>query len=249
MADQELIQGGKGIACIMRHDSHVINHFTLNKTDNVNTETNNDNSNSITLYELAKNITEIFSKENICIEDVQKLLSTYDTQLQQDWRDYVAFDDFKYTRNLVDVGNEKFELMLIGWGEDQQSSIHDHAGSHCFMKVVDGSVEESLYEWPQDNDSNNMQFNNDSDNDKNMKLKQPKKIHSDGTLYINDSIGLHRIANPSLTKKAVTLHIYSPPISECHRFDEKTGHKYASGKCTFFSKSEIDINGEQMVKL
>ena len=28
------------------------------------------------------------------------------------------------------------------------SSVHDHSNSHCFMKVLDGCLKETLYDWP-----------------------------------------------------------------------------------------------------
>ena len=34
------------------------------------------------------------------------------------------------------------------------SGIHDHADSHCFMKVLDGNIQETLYGWPKDADTN-----------------------------------------------------------------------------------------------
>lgn len=237
-------------------ESCVTNDFTLlDDTESALALAHNER-NSITLHELAKGLHEVFSSDNISVEVVQKLLAKYNPETMDDWRQYVKFDDWKYTRNLIDVGNSRFELMLLGWGEDQFSSIHDHAGSHCFMKVLDGGVEESLYHWPdKTEDNNNNSKNNDNFNDNNnksdcgMKLKKPREVHTEGILYINDSIGLHRIGNPNLTKKAVTMHIYSPPITECHRFDEKTGRKWASGKCTFYSQSGIDINQTNIVKL
>ena len=41
----------------------------------------------------------------------------------------------RYTRNLVDEGNGKFNLMLLCWGEGHSSAVHDHSDAHCFMKV------------------------------------------------------------------------------------------------------------------
>ena len=38
-----------------------------------------------------------------------------------------------------------------------------------------------------------------------------------------DSLGLHRVRNPSNVKGAVSLHLYSPPITKCQRFDDKNG--------------------------
>lgn len=65
----------------------------------------------------------------------------------------------RYTRNLVDAGNGKFNLMILCWGEGQGSSIHDHADAHCFMKMLTGSLCETRYEWPEkkdDEDANPM---------------------------------------------------------------------------------------------
>lgn len=54
----------------------------------------------------------------------------------------------RYTRNLVDAGNGKFNLMIICWGEGHGSAIHDHADSHCFMKMLQGELREIRYAWP-----------------------------------------------------------------------------------------------------
>ncbi|KAJ0067890.1 hypothetical protein NL108_011667, partial [Boleophthalmus pectinirostris] len=54
-----------------------------------------------------------------------------------------------YTRNLVDEGNGKFNLMILCWGEGHGSSIHDHTDSHCFMKLLQGQLKETLFEWPE----------------------------------------------------------------------------------------------------
>lgn len=55
----------------------------------------------------------------------------------------------RYTRNLVDAGNDKFNLMILCWGEGHGSSVHDHADAHCFMKMLDGSLTETRFAWPQ----------------------------------------------------------------------------------------------------
>ena len=39
--------------------------------------------------------------------------------------------------------------MLLCWGRGQASCIHDHAGSHCFMKILDGELMESLFPYPE----------------------------------------------------------------------------------------------------
>jgi cysteine dioxygenase len=62
-----------------------------------------------------------------------------------DWKKFAKWDSYKYTRNLVHEGNGKFNLMLLCWGEGNQSSIHDHANAHCFMKILDGGLREARY--------------------------------------------------------------------------------------------------------
>ena len=51
-----------------------------------------------------------------------------------------------------------------------------------------------------------------------------------------DSIGLHRIENPSHTDPAVSLHLYCPPITTCHTYEERTGHAHTCS-VSFYSKN------------
>ena len=59
---------------------------------------------------------------------------------------------FRYTRNLVTSGNN-FNLLVLCWNMSQGSSIHAHANSHCFMKILDGAVREERFDWPSDSKS------------------------------------------------------------------------------------------------
>lgn len=36
------------------------------------------------------------------------------------------------------------------------SSIHDHTDSHCFMKLLQGQLKETLFEWPENNSHGDM---------------------------------------------------------------------------------------------
>lgn len=38
--------------------------------------------------------------------------------------------------------------MILCWNEGQSSAIHDHADSHCFLKVLKGSLLEVKYKLP-----------------------------------------------------------------------------------------------------
>uniref|UniRef100_A0A8C8R6U0 Cysteine dioxygenase n=1 Tax=Pelusios castaneus TaxID=367368 RepID=A0A8C8R6U0_9SAUR len=141
----------------------------------------------------------------------------------QEWLEYAQFDQFRYTRNLVDKGNGKFNLMILCWGEGHGSSIHDHTDSHCFMKILQGNLKETLFEWPGKKSSGA------------MTKKSERVLGENQCAYITDSIGLHRVENTSHTESAVSLHLYSPAFDSCNTFDQRTGHKHKV-KMTFYSQ-------------
>lgn len=85
--------------------------------------------------------------ENADIAKIQSILTSY-TPSKYDWQKYAMVCEGKYTRNLVDDGNGKFNLMVLCWDQGVSSAIHDHSNSHCLVKVLEGSLVESLYDWP-----------------------------------------------------------------------------------------------------
>lgn len=174
------------------------------------------------LNELIAILHRIFESDCINVEEVQEIMEAYESK-PQDWRKFAQFDQYRYTRNLVDEGNGKFNLMLLCWGEGHGSSIHDHSDSHCFMKLLQGQLKETLFSWPDDKSQGEM-------TQKSQRILLENKV-----AYINDSIGLHRVENGSHTETAVSLHLYSPPFQTCQTFDQRTGHKNTV-KMTFWSK-------------
>jgi len=177
-----------------------------------------------TLEDLIRILHQLFAGEEVNVEEVQAVLEAYESD-PAEWTAYAKFDQYRYTRNLVDEGNGKFNLMILCWGEGHGSSIHDHTDSHCFLKMLQGNLKETLFAWP-DKKSNEM-------------IKKSERIlRENQCAYINDSIGLHRVENISHTEPAVSLHLYSPPFDTCHAFDQRTGHKNKV-TMTFHSKFGI----------
>ncbi|XP_073480747.1 cysteine dioxygenase type 1 [Aquarana catesbeiana] len=175
-----------------------------------------------TLEELIQILHQIFSSDKVNVEEVQNIVESYESN-PLEWMKFAKFDPYRYTRNLVDEGNGKFNLMILCWGEGHGSSIHDHTNSHCFLKILQGNLKETMYEWPQKKSNGAMTKTSETV----LKLNQ--------CAYINDSMGLHRVENPSHTESAVSLHLYSPPFNHCQTFDQRTGHKNTV-KMTFWSK-------------
>ncbi|KAJ2025709.1 hypothetical protein IWW57_003289 [Coemansia sp. S610] len=174
-----------------------------------------------TMQDLVRSLNEAMGSsglgDDLCtVRKVKQLMHTYASQ-SDDWAQHAVYHEgTRYTRNLVDDGNGKYNLLILVWGEGQSSPIHDHAGSHCMMKLLAGELDEQLFAWPQDGS---------------LELRRTTPLRTNSVAYMHDKIGLHRIGNPSLTARAVSLHLYSPPYNMCKTFDESTGAAVQSS-CT-----------------
>ncbi|XP_076766100.1 cysteine dioxygenase type 1 [Xylocopa sonorina] len=185
---------------------------------------------SLTLRELIDALHEAFKADRVNIDDVQELMASYRSN-PVEWKKFAKFDRYRYTRNLVDEGNGRFNLMVLCWGEGHGSAIHDHANAHCVMKVLQGELCETRYAWP-------ARCKNETDEtEEPEELKELKRntLGLNEICYINDSLGLHRVENPSTVNPAVSLHLYSPPFSACSVFNKQTGQRMTC-KVTFWSK-------------
>jgi len=72
---------------------------------------------------------------------VTELLGAY-ARSHCDWREFALASEQHYTRNLV-AREARFELMVLCWGRDQASPIHNHEGQDCWMAVLEGEMEEA----------------------------------------------------------------------------------------------------------
>jgi len=175
------------------------------------------------LDELIEELHVLFSGDRVNVDQIYALMRSYKSN-PAEWKKYAIADRSKYTRNLVNEGNGKFNLMILCWGEGHGSSIHDHSNSHCFMKMLEGKLTEQRYDWPSESEENEP-----------LKPASQAILDLNEVCYINDSLGLHRVENSSHTDPAVSLHLYCPPFDSCSMFDQRTGHKT---KCpvTFWTK-------------
>ncbi|XP_060526774.1 cysteine dioxygenase type 1 [Cylas formicarius] len=172
------------------------------------------------LSDLIRELNRIFEKDSINIELVHYVMRSYKSN-PVEWKKYAKFDRYRYTRNLVDDGNGKYNLMALCWGEGQGASIHDHANSHCFMKILQGSLEEIRYGWPKEEGQE-------------LEEIRRTRLNLNDVCYINDSLGLHRVENVSSYDTAISLHLYCPPYDRCSVFNQKTGTK-STATVTFHS--------------
>jgi cysteine dioxygenase len=120
---------------------------------------------------------------------------------QYTWQNYIFFsNNYLYTRNLV-LENELFELIIICWEKNVNSPIHDHPSDGCWFVGIQGQISEEKY------------IKNE---DSSFKLVSRSELHEGDIAYMHDFMGYHSVGNPSYEDKAITLHIYSPPVRRCN---------------------------------
>ena len=147
--------------------------------------------------------------------DIIALMEQYKSN-EREWGMYAFADASRgYTRNLVSRGNGKSNLLVLVWTPGKGSPIHEwvvflqcsgdmgsadslcsysHANAHCVLKVLKGALKETVYNWPEEGQ------------EQTISVKQ-ETIHSENAVtYMNDTLGLHRVSNPSATDFAVSLH-------------------------------------------
>lgn len=171
------------------------------------------------------------TSDDVDVSLLTKLMKNYNSN-PMEWGKY-AFGDASrgYTRNLVDEGNGKsnlvsrlwskqtvfaasscnWELMgvvqlVLVWSPGKGSPIHDHGNAHCLMKILHGSLTETRYAFP------------DVDAEPGpMEIISEKTYEKNGVTYMADELGLHRVSNRG-SDFAVSLHCKTLPIPQSTHF-------------------------------
>lgn len=158
---------------------------------------------------------------------LHNLLREYSSDLDH-WSKFAHRNPAKqYTRNLVCELPGIFNLLILVWTPGQASPIHDHADSHCLMKILKGQLQESRFAIPKDPKGEGP-----------LTETARANFGVDKVAYIADNLGLHEISNPHPTEYAVSLHLYTPPnaaMRGCNIFDPKTGEARHVMQCAYDS--------------
>ncbi|RMF80522.1 MAG: hypothetical protein D6744_08135 [Planctomycetota bacterium] len=112
-----------------------------------------------------------------------------------DLMEYARFDPHGYQRNLLRAG-PGYHALLLCWLPGQRSPIHDHRGSSCGVRVIQGTLTETVFD------------------------RTPHghiyPTHT-GELSVGAVCGsvdadIHQISNLHPTENLITLHVYTPPL-------------------------------------
>ncbi|KAI0893842.1 cysteine dioxygenase type I [Annulohypoxylon nitens] len=155
------------------------------------------------------------TSDDVDVEDLTHIMERYISD-KKEWSMYAMEDgNLGYTRNLVDEGNGKANLLVLVWTPGKGSAIHDHGNAHCIMKILRGDLTETRYEFP------------NGDTEQPMQVKSEQVHKENAVAYMADELGLHRVSNQG-SDFAVSLHLYTPPNvakNGCYIFNPKTGER------------------------
>jgi cysteine dioxygenase len=165
----------------------------------------------MSLEQLASKISQVLPDHP---DQVKGLIQEYLLTKATDWQEYVTFSTTHYTRNHV-ITTPQCELIIMCWNSDQNTLIHDHGTSDCWMAVLAGQMKETVYAAPDD-------------------LFQEYEIqmrpiftveYTPGQVgHISNQEGIHEIG--AIHSSSVTLHVYAPPLKKIRLFCRSTDNTH-----------------------
>ena len=129
------------------------------------------------------------------LEDINSWLSTVEIS-QLDLQPYLGFKEGNYWRHRV-CRNEAVEMLVICWRPGQKTPIHDHNGSHGVVRVQQGLLAETTYNF---DETEGLCYGAGRD-------------CPEGTVTGAEVPDIHQLGNPETSERdLVTVHVYAPPL-------------------------------------
>ncbi|EWC44064.1 hypothetical protein DRE_01416 [Drechslerella stenobrocha 248] len=140
--------------------------------------------------------------EDVDVDQLQSLMRGYQS-VRAEWERFAFLDlSRNYTRNLVDNLHGNANLILMTWTPNKASLIHDHTNAHCVMRILQGHIIETRYEWPTPGV------------EEPLRIKEVRHYYAGEVAYMSDDLGIHKVENGDPDSVAVSLHLYTPPYIE-----------------------------------
>ncbi len=126
------------------------------------------------------------------MESLESLVLTPDDLVEA-----VGFDERSYRRTVIH-GCDHYEALILCWRSGQASPIHDHFGSNCAVRVVEGRATETRFVAAPCG----------------RILPVGSQVHAAGSVSGCSGDEIHQMANlESSGNELITFHVYSPPPS------------------------------------
>lgn len=112
----------------------------------------------------------------------------------------------RYQRNMLHDGG-RYHALILCWENGQRSPIHDHRGSACGVRVIQGVATETYFE----RGANGY-----------ICATRSRKLH-EGQVCGSFDADIHQISNlQNGSERLVTLHVYSPPLMNMRLYSLET---------------------------
>lgn len=113
-----------------------------------------------------------------------------------DFLPFAQFSPERYRRNLMHAG-PAYHALVLCWRSGQRSPIHDHRGSACAVRVLEGDATEIIFHMTEGG---------------HVFPSKTRKL-SEGFICATEDLDIHQLSNlQPLNRDLITLHIYSPPL-------------------------------------
>jgi len=115
----------------------------------------------------------------------------------EELRPFLRFSERTYSRNLVRAG-AWYNLLVLCWRNGQRSPIHDHRGSSCAVRVLQGVLTETQFAFAPNGY---------------IKATGSRDLPP-GSIMGSFDDDVHQVSNLQAgNADLVTLHVYSPPLN------------------------------------
>lgn len=113
-----------------------------------------------------------------------------------DIRRWARFGDTCYQRNLIHSG-PAYQALALCWRSGQRSPIHDHRGSACVVRVVEGIATETIFDLSPSG----------------LIFATATHHREAGSVCGSVDADIHQMGNlQDASSDLISLHIYSPPL-------------------------------------
>ena len=137
---------------------------------------------------LIKKINKIGVNKNTLSKKIKNIVGQYNGK---DWKKYIVNTEDNYYKNLI-YNNDDYEMFVVSWMPNKNSTIHDHSKNGCVFKILKGSLIEERYEL------------------NSIKYLGEDKFKQGDISFISNDMSLHKVKNNN-DFITTSLHIYSPP--------------------------------------
>ena len=121
---------------------------------------------------------------------------------------FSRFSDECYQRNLMHCG-PGYQALILCWQAGQRSPIHDHKGSSCGVRVLEGTMTETLFDRTPDGHI----------------YATGSVTHQVGSVCGSEDADIHQVSNLAGGDQCLkTLHVYSPALTQMGVYSLENTH-------------------------